>query len=138
LKKRTTILRQLIITVITPVVFIIVGIGFYNFYQEREEILSERKTHIKQVKQEVNDFIDFFDQTILECESEMSRQARSHSDTLVNYIFKDSKDIESINLDSLRLEIGMTKSEDLYIINKQGVIVNTTYEKDLGLNFFEM
>jgi serine phosphatase RsbU (regulator of sigma subunit) len=138
LKKRTTIQRQLIITVITPVVFLIVGIGFYNFYEEREAILDERVDHIKQVKQEVNDFIDFFDQTILEFESEMSRQGRMFSDTLVNHIFKDSKYIETLDLDSLRMAIGMSKSQDLYIINRNGVIVNTTYPKDLGLNFFEM
>lgn len=138
LKRRTTILRQLIVTVITPVVFIIVGIGFFNFYNEREEILEERVVHIKQVKQEVNDFIDFFDQTILEFESEMSKQGKMHSDTLVNHIFKDTKLIETMNLDSLRTAIGMTKSQDLYIVNREGVIVNTTYPKDLGLNFFEM
>lgn len=123
---------------ITPVVFLIVGIGFYNFYEEREAILDERVDHIKQVKQEVNDFIDFFDQTILEFESEMSRQGRMYSDTLVNHIFKDSKHIETLDLDSLRIAIGMSKSQDLYIINRDGVIVNTTYPKDLGLNFFEM
>lgn len=119
-------------------VFVIVGIGFFNFYKERGEILDERVAHIKQVKQEVNDFIDFFDQTILEFESEMSRQGRMHSDTLVNHIFKDTKYIETMNLDSLRTVIGMTKSQDLYIVNRNGVIVNTTFPKDLGLNFFEM
>ncbi len=138
MKKRTTIFRQLIVTVITPVVLVILGIGAYNIYSEREEIIADRQNHILQVKKEVNDFIDFFNQTILEFETEMSNQARKFSDTLVHHVFANTDLIESTDLDSLRTALGMTNSQDLYIINKQGVIVNTTYKTDLGLNFYEL
>ncbi len=134
--KRTTIFKQLIITVITPVIVIVVGVGFYNFYQEREEILNDRVLHIDQVKQETRDFVDLFNQAILQFETEMSSNARKFSDTLVNHIFYSTDIIEKIDLNLIRNHIKMPDNYDIYIIDTNGIIVNTTFTKDLGLNFY--
>lgn len=134
--KRTTIFKQLIITVITPVIVIVVGVGFYNFYQEREEILNDRVLHIDQVKQETRDFVDLFNQAILQFETEMSSNARKFSDTLVNHIFYSTDIIEKIDLNIIRNHIKMPDNYDIYIIDTNGIIVNTTFTKDLGLNFY--
>ncbi len=135
--QRTTIFKQLIITVITPVIVIMVGVGFYNFYHEREEILNDRVLHINQVKQETRDFVDLFNQAILQFENEMSINAHKFSDTLVNHIFYNTNVIEKIDLNLIRDHIKMPDNYDIYIIDTNGIIVNTTYEKDLGLNFYD-
>ncbi|MFT7157129.1 MAG: sigma-B regulation protein RsbU (phosphoserine phosphatase) [Parvicella sp.] len=138
MKKRTTIFRQLLYSVITPVILIIAGISIYNFFTERNQIVENRELHIDQLKTELRDFIDFFDQTILEFESDMSATARNISDTLVHKVFKSTQFIESANLDSIKLLLDMDENQDIYIVDRNGTVVNTTFEKDQGLNFFEI
>jgi hypothetical protein len=58
MKKRTTIFRQLLYSVITPVILIIAGISVYNFFTERNQIVENRELHIDQLKTELRDFID--------------------------------------------------------------------------------
>lgn len=136
LKKRNTIFRQLLVTILIPVILIIGGISLYNFWKKKKEIHENRKEHLTQVKSELKDFVVFFDNTIAEFEHKLSEQAAFFSDTLVNHIFANTKDIESADLKELRKSIGMTDDQDIYIVNKKGVIVNTTYAADLGLDFF--
>ena len=59
------------------------------------------------------------------------------SNQLVNDIFADTRKIKSVNLDSLRNILGLdAEYEDIYVINKDGIIINTTFKNDLGLNLF--
>ncbi len=115
---------------------IIGGISLYNFWKKKKEIQENRQEHLTQVKSELRDFVVFFDNTIAEFEHKLSLQAEQFSDTLVNHIFKTTDSIETADLKELRKSIGMTEDQDIYIVNKNGVIVNTTYAQDLGLDFF--
>lgn len=115
---------------------IIGGISLYNFWKKKKEIHENRHEHLIQVKSELKDFVVFFDNTISEFEHKLSEQAEQFSDTLVNHIFASTKNIETADLKDIRKSIGMTEDQDIYIVNKNGVIVNTTYPKDLGLDFF--
>lgn len=136
MKNKTTIFRQLLVTILIPVILIIAGMSMYDFYSQKKEITENRKKSLAQVKTELKDFVVFFDNTIGEFEDKLSVQAEHFSDTLVNHIFASTKDIETTDLKELRKSIGMTEDQDIYIVNKNGVIVNTTYDKDLGLDFF--
>lgn len=136
MKKRTTIFRQLLITLLIPMILIIGGISLFNFWSKKKEIHENRLEHLQQVKSELRDFVSFFDNTISEFESKLSIRAEELSDTLVNHIFADTKLIETTDLKDLRKSIGMTDEQDIYIVNRKGIIVNTTFEKDLGLDFF--
>lgn len=115
---------------------IIGGISLYNFWKKKKEIHENRQEHLVQVKSELKDFVVFFDNTISEFEHKLSDQAEYFSDTLVNSIFKSTANIETADLKEIRKSIGMTEDQDIYIVNKNGIIVNTTYPKDLGLDFF--
>lgn len=115
---------------------IIGGISLYNFWKKKKEIHENRQEHLVQVKSELKDFVVFFDNTISEFEHKLSDQAEYFSDTLVNSIFKSTASIETADLKEIRKSIGMTEDQDIYIVNKNGIIVNTTYPKDLGLDFF--
>lgn len=115
---------------------IIGGISLYNFWNKKKEIHQNRREHLAQVKSELKDFVVFFDNTISEFEHKLSKQAEDFSDTLVNHVFKNTKNIETADLKEIRKQIGMTEDQDIYIVNKNGIIVNTTYPKDMGLDFF--
>lgn len=136
MKRRATIFRQLLVTILIPVILIIGGVSIYNFLHKQKEIRENRKDHLVQVKAELKDFVVFFDNTISEFENKLSIQAERYSDTLVNHIFATTENIETTDLKELRKKIGMTDNQDIYIVNKNGIIVNTTYEQDLGLDFF--
>ena len=59
------------------------------------------------------------------------------SNEIVNKYLTNSKNVESIDLRLIQQELGMNPQlEDIYIINSNGIVVNTTFEKDMNLNFF--
>ncbi|MCH2234062.1 MAG: SpoIIE family protein phosphatase [Crocinitomicaceae bacterium] len=135
-KKRTTIFRQLIISVLIPVTLLISALSLYNFYDKKKQLEASRIEAINQLQTEIGEFLEFYDITILELEQEMSADARKFSTTLVYDIFGDTKEILSTNLDSIRTVLEMPEGYDIYVIDTNGVIVNTTYSPDLGLDFF--
>ena len=70
-------------------------------------------------------------------ERELSDRMSDLSHSLVNDVFKDSSEIKTIDLRRVQIELGMDpKNEDIYIINKEGIVINTTFAKDKGLNLF--
>ena len=137
-KKRTTIFRQLMLTVMLPVVLLICLMSLINFNEKKEQITHSRKETVKLIQDEVGEFLTFFDMTLFEIEKEMAEQGEYFSEILTQEIFIDTKNIETINLDSIRAVIGMDQSQDIYIIDTNGVIINTTYAKDLGMDFFDL
>ncbi|MCK5168347.1 MAG: HAMP domain-containing protein, partial [Bacteroidales bacterium] len=61
----------------------------------------------------------------------------SYSNELIHNYFKNTDNIEFADLHKISKELGMDpEMEDIYIINKEGIIVNSTFESDLGLNLF--
>lgn len=137
-KKRTTIFRQLMLSVMLPVVLLICLMSVINFYEKKAQIAESRKETIKLIQDEVGEFLTFFDMTLFEIEKELAVQCKHFSDVLAEDIFLDTKNIETINMDSLRTAIGMDESQDIYIIDTNGIIINTTYDKDLGLDFYKL
>ena len=83
-------------------------------------------------------FVNFFDLTILELEKSLSAEAKKISNKLVNEVFKNTENIENANLDIIKMEMGLSNNHDIYIIDRNGIVVNTTFTKDLGLNFFKI
>ena len=60
-----------------------------------------------------------------------------YSDLLVNKYLVNTDGIEKIDLFLLAREIGMDlRDEDIYIVDRNGEVVNTTFAEDLGLNLF--
>jgi serine phosphatase RsbU (regulator of sigma subunit) len=137
-KKRTTIFRQLIVSVLLPVVILISFLSYYNFLEKKEQIDENRKETIQLIQTEIGDLLTFFDLTLFEIEKEMSNNGEYFANILVNDIFPQTTKILDLNLDSLRYAIGMDTTQDIYIIDLNGVIVNTSYPPDLGLDFYAM
>jgi sigma-B regulation protein RsbU (phosphoserine phosphatase) len=69
-------------------------------------------------------------------EKEVDNEIRRVSTELDKKYFTSSDSVETADLDRILLEIGAdTNYFDVYIINRDFVITNTTYQKDMGLDF---
>jgi phosphoserine phosphatase RsbU/P len=134
-KKRTTIFRQLMLSVMVPVIFLIALISVLNFYGKKADITETRKETIGLIHDEIEELLTFFDLTLVEIEKEMGKEGQRFAKVLVEEVFPNSENIETINMDSLRSAIGMNEGQDIYIIDTNSTIINTTYEPDLGMNF---
>ncbi len=136
-KSKTTIFRQLLISVLVPVILLIGLLSLISFFNQKEQIEETRQESLELITQDIGSFLEFFDRTVLELEKGMTEEAKAYSAYLVDSVFRDTKHIKSANLDSIKKVIGMPSNQDIYVIDTNGVIINTTFKKDLGLDFFE-
>lgn len=135
--KRTTIFKQLILNVVIPAVSALLILGFYNYRQTKTNIVNTINTKNEIISQEIIDIMAFQDLGLKVVESNLNDRMKEFSNALVNDYLKDTDRIEYIDLDAIQEKLGMDKErEDIYIINREGVVVNTTFQEDLGLNFF--
>ncbi len=137
MRKRTTIFRQLILNVVFPVVIALLLLAIFNFLHSKSNLEEYHESKNFIITDEITHIHEFQDLALEILESNLDKRTRTFSDKLVNQYFKNTKNIEEADLNKIRRELGMDpKMEDIYIINKEGKIVNTTFLKDLGLNLF--
>ena len=135
--KRTTIFRQLIFNVVFPVVVAVFLLGILNYLQTRNNIVESSKNKNQLIGEEIKNIHELQDIALDILEDEIDPKLHNFSKALVNDYFKNTKGIDEIDLDSIRLKIGMDPQfEDIYVINKMGIVVNTTFENDRNLNLF--
>ncbi|NOZ46558.1 MAG: SpoIIE family protein phosphatase [Chlorobi bacterium] len=136
--KKTTIFKQLILNVVIPSVLALIILAILNYlntkrilnksYDEKNIIISEQIRHILELQ----------DVALKSIEDRLDNKMEKYSSALVNNYFKNTANIENTDLNKIRLELKMNpSSEDIYIINAEGTIVNTTFEKDKNINVFD-
>ena len=133
--KATTIFRQLILNIIVPVVLAIIALAIYNNYS--------RTAAFKKFYHEKNQLISYFigntlkqqDIALETVEQNLTERMRIFSDSLTNHILPIYEDVTDINLHNISNRMGMDSDrEDIYIIDRDGFVVNTTFKKDSGKN----
>ena len=126
--KATTIFRQLILNIIVPVVLAIIALAIYNNYS--------RTAAFKKFYHEKNNLVSYFIENTLHQqdialeieEDNLDKRLEVLSDSLTNYYMVDA-DVDSMDLMKIRKSLGMDpKQEDIYIIDNNGIIVNTTFQ----------
>jgi len=135
--KRTTIFRQLIFNVVLPAVLGLLVLGVLN-YTQTKNILQE-SSHVKNqiIKDEIKHILEMQDMAMDILEEGLDDKMHKYSEILVNERFKNTEGIQDVDLDAIREKIGMNPNlEDIYVINKMGIVVNTTFENDRNLNLF--
>lgn len=133
----TTIYKQLIINIVVPVVIALMLLALINYIRSKSTLEEHFENTNFIISDEITHIHEFQDLALEILEESLDKKLKRHSDILVNEYFKNTSNIESVDLDRIRDEIGMDpEMEDIYIINKQGTIVNTTFEKDKNLNLF--
>jgi len=137
MEKRTTIFRQLIINVVFPAVFALLLLGVLN-YQHTKNILvesSQEKNLI--ITDEIKSVHEMQDMALDILEEELDPEMAELSHQLVNTYFYNTENAEIADLDAIREKLGMNPDfADIYLINRFGIVVNTTFENDRNLNLF--
>jgi len=135
--KRTTIFRQLIFNVVLPAVLGLLVLGILNYTHTKNILVESNVTKNRIITDEIKHIHEMQDMAMDILEEGLDIKMQRYSDILANDIFKNTKGIDQVDLSAIRDKIGMdSRFEDIYIINENGVVVNTTFEKDRNLNLF--
>jgi phosphoserine phosphatase RsbU/P len=91
----------------------------------------------KLITDEIKNILEFQDFSFDFLEADLNKRMEFLSGRIVRRFFVGTQNIENVDLAEIQKELGMDpRKEDIYIINTKGIVVNTTFKKDLGLNFF--
>lgn len=138
MNKRTTIFKQLILNVVIPAIIALLALGVINVQQTWSILEESSKNKSKIISEEIRQIHEMQDMAMRILEKQIEPDLRHFSDVLVNDVFINTGNIENADLERIREEIGMdVENQDIYVINRQGVVVNTTFTPDIGLNLFE-
>ncbi|HAN79370.1 MAG TPA: hypothetical protein DCQ31_17185 [Bacteroidales bacterium] len=137
-KKTTTIFKQLIANIIIPVVIALIILAFVNYTQTKQLLNTANEKQNLSLSDEIVNILAFQDESLRVIEESLNRRLEAFSDKLVFDYFKTTAQIKTADLHEIRNTLGMSETnEDIYIIEvSTGIIVNTTFEKDAGLNVY--
>ncbi len=138
MNKRTTIFKQLILNVVIPAILALMVLGIINVRQTWAILKEASDNKSKIISQEIRMVHEFQDLAMRTLEKQIDPVLKEFSTRLINTVFSETDGIEEMNLDSVRRTIGMDpENQDIYVINREGIVVNTTFKPDLGRNFFD-
>ena len=138
-KRKTTIFRQLIFNIALPTLLALLVFAGINFQRTRSIIVSGTEEKNKLISNEVIKILKFQDIAFNLIDGELNVRFKEFSSLLVNKYFANTDNIKDLNLRAIANKIGMDPvNEDLYVISKDGIIVNTTFKQDLGLDLFSL
>ena len=136
--KQTTIFRQLIFNVVVPAFIALILLGMINYMHTRSILVGGIETQNTIITDEILSVLEFQDMALGIIDQELDIRMGRQSDRLVNFYFKNTDKATSADLLAIRSELGMDPSkEDIYIINRNGVIINTTFANDQNRNLFD-
>jgi phosphoserine phosphatase RsbU/P len=140
MEKRSSIFKQLILNVIIPVVLAMVVLGTLNYQRTQSLMNDANETKNKLITDEIQNILHFQDFSLDIIEDELDKNLENYSHLIIsNYLNNSTEEIETLDLKKVRNEIGMDSlTYDIYVINENGVIINTTFEKDLNFNLFNI
>jgi sigma-B regulation protein RsbU (phosphoserine phosphatase) len=132
-----TIFKQLILNVITPVVIAILILGFLNYTQTRSILKEANQTKNQIITDEIKHILSFQDYSLELVEESMDKELKDYSNTIVTNLLSNTESIESVDLYKIREQLNMDSTlHDIYILNRNGIVVNTTFKQDMGFNFY--
>jgi len=135
--KQTTIFRQLIYNIVFPVIIALFVLGIFNFRTTRSILREGSQTRNFLISDEITQVLKFQDVAMSVLEDNLNPMLEQVSKKLVVNYFVSTKNIANVDLNKVREDLKLEADlYDFYIIDTNGVVVNTTFKKDLGLNFF--
>ncbi|MBE0676645.1 MAG: SpoIIE family protein phosphatase [Bacteroidales bacterium] len=135
--RTTTIFNQLILNIALPTLLALLVFAVINFQHTRSNLISRSEERNRLISEQVTNVIEFQDIAFELIDQELTRKLEDYSDLLVNQYLKSTEGIETLDLFQIAGAIGMDlRNEDIYIVSRNGEVVNTTFAEDLGLNLF--
>lgn len=133
-KTKRSILRQLLVNILVPVLLIF-SIVFYLTYQYNlDKVESDIQQQKKNIVEETRNLIEYYDFSMRTHEQSLIQRMQDVSGEIQLVLQKQNA--KFVDLNSLRSSLGMDpKREDIYLIDRNLKIVNTTFKPDLGLDF---
>ncbi len=136
--RKKSIFRQLLINIILPILLALIFLIFLNYRHTKNLLVQSYEDKNYVIYDELRHLAEFQDIALGLLESSLDEKMKSYSKTLINNYLYDSTSIYNADLYKIREEIGMNPElEDIYVIDKNGIVIKTTYKKDLFLNFFD-
>jgi serine phosphatase RsbU (regulator of sigma subunit) len=124
--------------VIFPVVLALVLLATLNYIQTSRILTDANQTKNYVISNEIKHIMELQDIALETIEQQKDTVLGQYSRQLVEHYFANTSKIENADLKKIRDEMGMdTNYYDIYVINRNGEVVNTTFKKDLGINFFD-
>jgi sigma-B regulation protein RsbU (phosphoserine phosphatase) len=135
-RRKTTIFKQLILNVMVPPILALLLLGILNFTHTRKILVEESTARNYIIGDEIIKVLEFQDVALNLVESRLNERMERMSNDIRTY-FKNTDQIETFNLSKIQEKYGMNPiMEDIYIINRNGIVVNTTFKQDMMLDFF--
>jgi len=135
-RKKTTVFRQLLINMILPLMATLLLLAYFNYNRNKTLLIAAREEKNLGIQNEIINVLSFQDISLESVEKHMEKYMRTMSDILITEFLNDPDSIEGLPLEEIRHNLGM--KDDIYVINRQGIIVNTTFIRDLDLNLFDI
>ena len=135
--KSTTIFNQLIFSVAIPTLFALLIFAVINFNRSRTTLTESNDERNKLISSQVTNVIEFQDIAFELIDEELTKRLSILSDSLVNRRLRNTGEIDKIDLLKVAQDLNMDlRNEDIYIVSREGIVVNTTFAQDLGLDLF--
>jgi sigma-B regulation protein RsbU (phosphoserine phosphatase) len=138
-QRKTTIFKQLIFNIVIPTLLALIVLASINFQRTRSILSSGTDEKNKLISNEVTKILKFQDISISLIDGEFNKRFRELSSLLVNKYFATTYNIKELDLRAIANDIGMDPvNEDIYVISADGIVINTTFKQDLGLDLFSL
>ena len=137
--KNQTLFQRIFISVFIPEILIFIGALYINYTDTKSVLEEQIENHSESVKLELNQVVVLQGWMLDLLETKIDDRTKHFSRILVDSVFSKTVNISSINLDDVRSEIGMdSEMEEIYIIDSNGTVINTTFKLDYGLNLYSL
>ena len=133
---KTTVFKQLLTNIVLPLILALVILAYFNYTRNRDLLLSSHHEKNERIQNEIKNILSFQDISLESVERDMDKYLTTMSQILINEFFNNTDSIKSIKLENIRHNLGM--KQDIYIIDRNGIIVNTTFIRDLNFNLFSI
>lgn len=136
MKKNRSIFQQLVLNILLPVFIILLIFSSVSYYINKQKLQDSYKKERDQITSEVKSILKMYDQALILLEEEIDKEIHRVAYTLKRNYFQYSDSVATADLYRISEEIKMdTVNFDIYMINRDLVIDNTTYPKDHLLDF---
>ena len=136
--RATTIFKQLIFNIVIPTLMALLVLAAFNFYRTRSILTTQTEEKNKLLSNEITKILRFQDVAFKLIDEEVDNRLKNFSNLLVKEYFKNTDNLEKLNLREIANKMGMDSiNEDIYIIRRDGLVINTTFKQDFGSNLFD-
>jgi phosphoserine phosphatase RsbU/P len=136
--RATTIFKQLIFNIVIPTLMALLVLAGFNFYRTRRILTTQTEEKNQMLSNEITKILKFQDELFKLIDEEVDKRLMKFSNLLVDKYFANTDNLEKLNLREIANQIGMDSvNEDIYIIRRDGVVINTTFQQDFGSNLYK-